>query len=396
MDPSDTKATPLERSGAIWAGPDLQSQFQDEVGNLLSRPPHIRHRFPGAQPVSFASIHLSALKQRDYFVCEKTDGERFLLWMTIDGPNQVVYLINRKNEYYYIPGFNFPHHENRGEFHVNTILDGELVEDKYPDGHKEVNFMVFDMLVVHGKSLMKRTLDTRLGYFKEQVLKPYKNQPAGKKGPFGVKDKEVQLAYGLEKMFGEVIPKVKELHGNDGLIFTCRTTEYVMGTDENILKWKPPEENTVDFLMRIVWAVDEEGEVDYDALPREFELWIHLGEERGEATYQRQGELWVEEDEWEKMKRLGIPLQDVIVECFQEEVPVAANGDRNGNGHANANGAGPKTRWRWHRFREDKTESNHVSVYAKVIESIEDRVTEADLIAAQGEIRDAWKKRAAK
>ncbi|RMD44750.1 hypothetical protein DV735_g458, partial [Chaetothyriales sp. CBS 134920] len=341
IDPKTDPNSILGLVGAAWAGDDLQIQFRQEVANLLGRPHNTR--FPGAQPVSFSARHLDQLKQRDYWVCEKTDGERFLLWMTDDGPGsarQVVYLINRRNEYFYVPDFYFPHHARRGEFHRDTILDGELVEDKHPDGRREINFLVFDMLTIDGQSMMKRTLDKRMGYFKEQVLKPYQREG---RGPFAVKDKAIEFAYGLEKMFNEIIPKVKKLHGNDGLIFTCRETEYHPGTDEHILKWKPPEENTVDFLMHI--------------------LWVYYGDNRGEAEYRKHDSLYVSPDEWERWKASGLPLQDSIVECFQEEIPLA-----------------PRS-------------TNHLSTFKSVIDSIQDRVTQHDLLKEGPEIRDCWKRR---
>lgn len=39
-----------------------------------------------------------------YFLCEKTDGIRCLLYITTgDSGEEIVYLIDRKNDYYYIP-----------------------------------------------------------------------------------------------------------------------------------------------------------------------------------------------------------------------------------------------------------------------------------------------------
>jgi len=64
------------------------------------------------------------------------------------------------------------------------------------------------------------------------------------------------------------------------------------------------------------------------------------------------------------------------------------NGGMNGT-----NGSAEPRRWRFHRFRDDKTEGNHVSTYTSVIESIQDHVTEDDLLASAGEIRTAWKAR---
>ena len=39
----------------------------------------------------------------------------------------------------------------------------------------------------------------------------------------------MELSYGIEKVFNEVIPKLQ--HGNDGLIYTCLQSPYVVGTD---------------------------------------------------------------------------------------------------------------------------------------------------------------------
>ena len=47
-----------------------------------------------------------------------------------------------------------------------------------------------------------------------------------------IKIKQMQLAYGIEKVFNEDIPNLQ--HGNDGLIYTCLHTPYVAGTDHNM------------------------------------------------------------------------------------------------------------------------------------------------------------------
>lgn len=44
--------------------------------------------------------------------------------------------------------------------------------------------------------------------------------------------KNMELSYGIEKVFNEDIPKLQ--HGNDGLIYTCLQSPYVMGTDQNM------------------------------------------------------------------------------------------------------------------------------------------------------------------
>lgn len=40
-------------------------------------------RFPGAQPVSFEKQSIDTLLNEDYWVCEKTDGQRVLIYIVI-------------------------------------------------------------------------------------------------------------------------------------------------------------------------------------------------------------------------------------------------------------------------------------------------------------------------
>lgn len=386
----------IDKIGGVPANPpdgeasDLQTQMQWEVASLLGR--KNPRQFPGAQPISFAQQHLQELKKQDYFVCEKTDGERYLMYLTNDGSEpkgQAIYLINRKNEYYYVPNLHFPHNEDPTfrKFHEASLLDGELVEDKYLDGRTAIKFLVFDILVLDGKDLRDRPLDKRLGHLKVFVIKPLhdwlKMYPNEKRAQAcEVNDKKTEFSYALRTMFEEIIPQVKQLHGNDGLIFTCKGTSYVSGTDAHILKWKPPEENTVDFLMHITWQLvepdpgdaDQTMYEDYHSIPKNIALHIFLGSSKGESEYCRVGELYLEPDEWEKMKAMNVPLQDNIVESYLD---------------------GQK-RWRFHRFRDDKAEANHISTYESVKQSIEDHVTEEDLLRHADEIRSAWKARSQK
>ncbi|KAL4760503.1 mRNA guanylyltransferase [Aspergillus foveolatus] len=366
------------------AGPELADQFRREIASLLGRK---NLSFPGAQPVSFSRRHLAELQREDYYVCEKTDGIRCLMYFAHgESPDQEIhYLIDRKNEYRYVPGLHFPlpGDETFQHFHVDTLVDGELVNDTYDDGTQQLKYLVFDCLVLDGQSLMHRTLDKRLAYFKEKVLKPYNAMyerfPQEKQHRiFVVEDKSTQFSYGIEMMFREIIPKVKKIHGNDGLIFTCRSTPYRIGTDEHILKWKPPSENTIDFRLRLEFPVlepDSEDEADgvsepypdYDALPI-----FHLFVLHNNDQYQPFGEMYVTPSEWEDLKALQMPLDDAIVECSKDE----------------------SGRWRFHRIRDDKADANHYTTVDKVLESIEDRVTEEDLIRAAPAIKTAWKKRA--
>lgn len=373
----------------------LTQQFRHEVAQLLDR--HSTG-FPGAQPVSFAHRHLSELRQQDYFVCEKTDGIRFLMYCTRDKDKDIHYLIDRKNDYYFVPNLHFPKPDDKtfSSFHDRTLLDGELVEDKLPDGTSELKFLVFDLLVLDGDLLTSKSLDKRLARFKEWVLKPYKElfkafPEEVQYRPFALEDKDSHFSYSLEHMFKNIIPSVKQLHGNDGLIFTCKNTPYKTGTDEHILKWKPPNENTIDFVLRITWPMtppdaddpDQTPHEDYLAFPRCFDLFVYTG---GDVNYEHFAQMHVTEQEWEDLKAMQRPLQDAVVECYLEA-------EEPDDPAANINGHAP--RWRFHRLRDDKEHANHISTVKSVLESIEDHVTEQNLLDAAGGIRDAWKKRQA-
>ncbi|KAJ5662656.1 mRNA capping enzyme catalytic domain-containing protein [Penicillium macrosclerotiorum] len=371
----------------VKAEPNLAGSFRREVADLLGRN---NINFPGAQPVSFSAKHLEELQREDYYVCEKTDGIRCLLYFARGDPGagqpEIHYLIDRKNEYRFVAGLHFPlpDDETFQGFHVDTLVDGELVNDTYEDGTQQLKYLVFDCLVLDGQNLMHRTLDKRLAYFKEKVLKPYNNLyrmfPEEKQyRPFVVEDKSTQVSYGIEMMFREIIPHVKKIHGNDGLIFTCRSTPYKIGTDEHILKWKPPADNTIDFRMRLEFPLlepdtDDEAEgvsepyPDYDALPI-----CHLFVLLNSNEYQPFGEMYITPTEWEDLKAMRIPLDDSIVECYKDE----------------------QSRWRFYRFRDDKMDANHITTVEKVLESIDDRVTEEDLIRIAPAIKTAWKKRQA-
>jgi len=335
------------------------------------------------------------LTSYSYYVCEKSDGIRYLLYLTEDeAGKECHYLIDRKNDYWWIHQRNlhFPMPHDYQAFHTGTLIDGELVMDTLPNGDKEPKFLVFDLLALDGKAgLLEKPLDKRLGYFKELVMKPYKALFA--KYPqelpfqaFVVEMKEMQYSYGIEMMFREVLPSLK--HQNDGLIFTCRTSPYQFGTDPHILKWKAPHDNTIDFRLRLVFrevepATEEERAelaalgkktfTDYDSMP-EARLLVFRGSDRGQPEYEEFPEkLYLTEEEWETLKSWGDPLQDRVVECVLDE----------------------EKRWRLYRFRDDKTEANHISTVNSVLESIKDAVSEAELLAAAKGIKDGWKMRQA-
>ncbi|KAF3938183.1 hypothetical protein ABW19_dt0202059 [Dactylella cylindrospora] len=81
-----------------------------------------------------------------------------------DSDEEIHYLIDRKNDYYFVRGLHFPKTaEEFASFHTSTVIDGELVIDEKPDGRQVLKFLVFDCLILDGQLLTQRPLDKRLG-----------------------------------------------------------------------------------------------------------------------------------------------------------------------------------------------------------------------------------------
>ncbi|KAI5124570.1 hypothetical protein M0805_003090 [Coniferiporia weirii] len=332
-------------------------------------------KFPGSQPVSFAQRDLARLENEDYWVCEKSDGVRVLFFVhTVDNENQMVYLIDRHNQYRLLQGFFFPHHENPRVPLRSTIIDGELVIDTDPKTRKEtVRFLAFDCLVVDNQNVMSRSLDKRYGRLQEWFYKPYRKMMQDhphmmQNQSFDIKVKAMNLSYGLEKVFNEDLPKLQ--HGTDGLIYTCLQSPYVVGTDRNILKWKPPSENSIDYKLVLRFPPDPQRPSQPDFLSKPvFGLDVFVG---GRNDYEPFDELYVDDDEWEKLKASGEQVDDRIVEVYWES---------------------NEKRWRMMRFRDDKPNGNHKSVVDNIIQTIIDGVEKEDLLARSAAIRNAWKAR---
>jgi mRNA guanylyltransferase len=317
-----------------------------------------------------------------YYLCEKTDGIRCLLYCTEDEQGgSIAYLIDRKNEFYFLQDFHLPKPGDETTSHNSLIIDGELVIDKVSDGTTRLRFLVFDFLFHNRVLFTQKPFDKRLGALHQFVIQPYKElfkkyPEELARQPFEVQSKQMEKPYGIEMMFRDRIPNLP--HVSDGLIFTCKDSFYVHGTDEQILKWKPPHENTVDFRLQLgdfpaASESDSSDEYDYEAKPT-FELLVNFG--RGD--YRVFANLYITDQEWDDMKALNEELDGRIIECYQDT----------------------QGRWRYKkeasgspRFRDDKNDGNFVDVVRKVLESIEDGVSEEDLIAATATIQRAWKER---
>ena len=72
---------------------EFVSELQFRLWSELLHRPTSALQFPGSQPVSFARHHLDLLENEDYYVCEKSDGVRYLLYFTSPFSQPTAFLV---------------------------------------------------------------------------------------------------------------------------------------------------------------------------------------------------------------------------------------------------------------------------------------------------------------
>ena len=230
--------------------------------------------FVGPMPITLERSMISRVRSGNYTVTQKADGERAFLMIDSKGIVNLLYrTMNVESTGLII----------KDERVYNSILDGEIIT-KRKDGstiHPPL-FLVFDCYMKQGKVITKYPLietkeseksrigishkivaimnttgsyDVRWGDDKHAIrvsIKPFVYLSAAK-------DKE-----GLDKLRDEITKLYEETHPyeTDGLIFTPAyepvqgyTGEdsllQIKGTWSSVMKWKPPEDNTIDFLLKL-------------------------------------------------------------------------------------------------------------------------------------------------
>ncbi len=329
----------LEDFGAAVDDGDFVREMQHRLwAEMLGRPTRAP-TFPGAQPVSFARQHVRALHDEDYYVCEKSDGLRFLLYLSAPWGAPAAFLIDRNYAVRAVPGLVLPGRD--GAPQTETLVDGELVlEDGRPV------FLIFDALLVGGRNVMGHDLNGRLKAVQNEVVGP----AADVCDPMALRLKKMWKPYAIAEILEREIPAQK--HGNDGLIFTPVADPYAAGTCPRLLKWKPAEMNTVDFLVHVNAGAPLAGE----------RIELHVAGDGGRPRF----------------FAFHAPSADVealdgrVVEC--RYTPEG---------------------WSFVRERRDKRTGNHERVARAIVDSIADNVTAAELVSAIPAIRRAWKAREA-
>jgi mRNA guanylyltransferase len=143
---------------------------------------------------------------------------------------------------------------------------------------------------------------------RELVLKPFKAKCQSDRAytaslPFQIKLKPLELSYGLARVFDTMNGGLD--HKSDGVIFTSSIAPYTHGTCDKMLKWKPSDENSVDFK---ILDVESAG----NGKPE-----ITIGIWQGGRVHSDFGRLTLSDADVSEFRTERDNLKGIIVECRQ-------------------------------------------------------------------------------
>lgn len=293
--------------------------------------------FPGAQPVSMDRTNISLLANNRYRVSWKADGERFMLYIQ-DEDN--IFFLTRKLHLWRVLNIKFPRIDDLHAHLTDTLVDGEMVTDEHND-QKIPRYLIYDVIALNGVQVREQNFDRRCGKIKCVIVEARRQAKQANIIPregeaFKVADKGFYMLHDARKTWD-----LNVTHEKDGLIFQPLDLPYKGGTCEEILKWKPPHLNSIDF--RLVLREERQN----GCLPETFAC-LHVSN-RPEPMFKFK---------LDNSTRDCVQYNSQIVECVK---------NRGGPG------------WRVIRPRHDKLHPNSYETVQSIYKSITQPVTEEDL-----------------
>lgn len=293
---------------------------------------HVRRdaRFPGMHPVSISSSNIHVLRQPSYSVTFKTDGIRAIL--TVLPNDDSVYITTRTMEVYKLRGVTRQKLFGKRCMRTQSYqLDGEMMCYRV-GSHVAFIYIPHDTLTFCGQCVEALTFKNRHACLESLVSTDVVdlNRDLLIQSDFIICKKPfMNLSYLLtfQQQCESAVP-------SDGFIFQNWNSEYVRGTCDSILKWKPYDFNSVDFRLHIQPLPNQLCRLSYSCSD-------------GSVVYQGLAKF---SDDKKRQKIMS--LHNNVVECVLM-----------GDGS-----------WKVKRVRRDKNDANSRSTYQKVLESIEDRI----------------------
>ena len=177
--------------------------------------------FPGSLPVSLSKNDVKFLN-RNYTVCDKTDGTRYMLFST----DNKMYLVDRLMNFFQLGVCKT----------TNYVYDGELVKDKHQDIWY---FMIFDVFA-HDNYTVKDIPD----HYKRinKIVSLFPQRIACENFKLMVNVKNFYYTKEFRRCSTAKLP-----YNPDGFIFTPIYRKIFNGTDKRTYKWKNSADHTIDF-----------------------------------------------------------------------------------------------------------------------------------------------------
>jgi mRNA-capping enzyme len=306
-----------------------------------------KNKFIGAQPVSLDRQNITFLSQKNYHISWKADGTRYLMFISDENK---VYMLDRDNCVFQIKNIKFPNRKDFGVHIKDSVFDGEMIVDIDPQTKQEYpRFLIYDALIFQGNLVGHCCFETRISCIQKEIIGA--REEGKKRGlinrdiePFGIRWKEFKSL--LDPRWKKFMTKEFEnslFHETDGIILqpSGKEDKYTVGRCIEILKWKPPELNSIDFKLVVKKTKAGVGEIS------SMVGFLYLGGEQ-----QPVGQL--------PMSSLTKKLDGKIVECKFDQ---------------------KSKRWIFMRERTDKTFPNHSSTARGVWDSIINPVNHSDLLS---------------
>ena len=383
------------------------SEYLYQISSKLKRFGR-KFNFPGLQVVNIdrEKLNFFSYFPNHFLICEKSDGVRYLL---IYFKNGVTILLGRNLEFFQVKlteQFSYNYKNSYSNWNIVHFLDGELILDDIKNNNNElkgneiilegkkkaVNFLVFDAIVIDEKNIGSYPFYERLNCLSRlfQEIKMKRKQIVFKNTYFTKYNKEIKHSFiNYDKLTNELIKDLNPTHSfnnknqlkfsislfmkdyftleqveivkniipklphhNDGIIINTSDYPYYSGQSTEIYKWKPNEQNTIDF------------EIKYNKKNDIYNLFVS-----GDNNLISVGQLSFKEDSDDKKKFLsGFNEINVnIAECFYDNTLYDSFTNKVGG-------------WRFNRFRNDKGTPNYIKTYENILVCLKENIHIDDII----------------
>lgn len=311
-------------------------ELQKKVQNMCG---WVSGGFPGTQPVSMDCENVIKLSTKPYRVSWKASGRRYMMLIN---KRDEIFFFDRNNACFQVEGISFVKSSNLNEHLEDTLIDGEMVLDKY-NGEIIPRYLIYDVIKISNFNIGKKPFfPDRLKCIEKELIEP--RIRAIEKGiihrpsePFGIRNKEFWDIRKSASLLGENFI-MSLLHESDGLIFQPSKEPFTPGVCSHVLKWKPPKMHSIDFCMKI------KKEEDAGIVKHKLCLLFVGGHDKPYAQM--------------KYTKALKDLDNRIIECTVNQIG----------------------QWEFLRERSDKTFPNSYSTAESVIESIRNPVTKEILL----------------